>query len=139
MAQALKKTKIEKDRFTPDGVRLFNATKEHGVVYADGFTEVKYIQMYEERELHYRGDGTPVGYRAGEPLPKHQDELLDENEKLQARIRDLEDSQKKTNDLMTRLLAQLESKAEPKADPAPTAAFLDTKSEAPARGVSKPK
>jgi hypothetical protein len=145
MAQALKKLKIERDRFTPDGVRLFNQTREHGVVYCDGYMEVKYIQEYEGREMHYRGDGAPVGYKEGVPLPKHADELLTENEQLQARIRDLEDSQKKTNELLERLSAQLGAKA-PTAETIPPnpdtkVAVRETAAapEAPARGVQKPK
>lgn len=142
MAQAQKKVKIERDRFTPDGVRLFNATKEHGVVYCDGYMEVKYIQEYEGREIHYRGDGAPIGYKEGVPLPKHADELLTENQELQARIKDLEDSQKKTNELLARLSAQLDAKDKvPAAAPGPAAPgkFVDTLTEAPARGVQKPK
>lgn len=130
MAQAQKKTKIERDRFTNDGVRMFNATKEHGVVYCDGFMEVKYIQEYEGHEIHYRGDGAPVGYEFGVPLPKRADELLDENQQLQARIRDLEDSQKKTNELLARLSAQLDAKA---------TEILAPTAEAPARGAVKQK
>lgn len=131
MAAAAKKIKIERDRFTDDGVRLFNATKEHGTVYCDGYIEVKYIQEYEGHEVHYRGDGAPVGYEKGVPLPKRADELLDENQQLQARIKDLETSQAKTNELLARLSAQLEAK-EVKPAPAP-------KVEAAASGAAKPK
>lgn len=130
MAQAQKKVKIERDRLTPDGVRLFNASKEHGVVYCDGYMEVKYIQEYEGREIHYRGDGAPVGYQEGVPLPKHADELLTENEQLHARIKDLEDSQRKTNELLAKLSAQLDAKA---------TGILAPTAEAAARGVQKPK
>src|SRR5487761_2767001 len=105
MAAALKKPKIERDRFTEDGVRLFNATKEHGVIYCDGFMEGKYIQDYEGESVMYRGDGAPCGYKKGVPMPKSAPELLTENEQLQARIRDLEDSQKRTNELLARLSA----------------------------------
>lgn len=129
MAAPAKKPKIERDRLTEDGVRLFNASKEHGVVYCDGYMEVKYIQEYEGHEVHYRGDGAPVGYQFGVPLPKRADELLDENQQLQARIRDLEDSQRRTNELLAKLSAQLEAKA----PEAPATA------EAPARGAVKPK
>jgi hypothetical protein len=110
MAATAKKPKIERDRFTADGVRLFNISKEHGVVYCDGFMEVKYIQEYEGREIHYKGDGTPVGYVSGQPLPKFIDEVEQENLELKQRIKDLEDSQKKTNELLARLSAQLEAK-----------------------------
>jgi hypothetical protein len=110
-------------------VRLSNISKEHGVVYCDGFMEVKYIQEYEGHEIHYRGDGTPVGYKLGEPLPKFIDEVEQENLELKQRIKDLEDSQKKTNELLERLSAQLAAQA-----PAVTAT-----AEAPARGVQKPK
>lgn len=131
MAAAAKKPKIERDRFTEDGVRLFNASKEHGVVYCDGFLDVKYIQEYEGHEVHYKGDGAPVGYQKGVPMPKHADELLSENEQLHARIRDLEDSQKKTNELLAKLSAQLEMK--------PTAPAAELTAEVPARGAHKPK
>lgn len=129
MAAPAKKTKIERDRLTEDGVRLFNASKEHGVVYCDGYMEVKYIQEYEGHEVHYRGDGAPVGYQFGVPLPKRADELLDENQQLQARIRDLEDSQRRTNELLAKLSAQLDAKG---------TEVLAT-AEAPARGAVKPK
>lgn len=137
MASALKKPKIERDRFTADGVRLFNASKEHGTVYADGFIEVKYIQEYEGREIHYRGDGTPVGYKMGTPLPKHADELLTENEQLQAKVKDLESAQARTNALLEQLMAKLNAQDAPKVDPAPKPA--SPKAEAPARGASQPK
>jgi hypothetical protein len=145
MANALKKIKIERDRFTEDGVRMFNPSKEHGTVYADGFIEVKYIQEYEGREIHYRGDGTPVGYKMGTPLPKHADELLTENEQLQNKVKDLESAQARTNELLARLMAKLE---EGKGEPG---AATDTGSEPPkatgsakaaggsARGASQPK
>lgn len=120
MAAAAKKIKIERDRFTDDGVRLFNASKPHGVVYADGYFEVKYIQEYEGREVHYKGDGAPVGYKFGVPMPPSQDELLEENSALNARIRDLEDSNKRTQDLLERLMAQLEGKGRATAPAAET-------------------
>jgi len=119
MAQTAKKQKIERDRFTEDGVRLFNPSKEHGVVYADGYLEVKYIQEYEGEEKHYRGDGAPVGYTKGVPMPKSAPELLTENEQLQARIKDLEDSQRRTNELLAKLSAQLEAKPTLAAAPVP--------------------
>lgn len=144
MAQAQKKLKIERDRFTTDGVRLFNQSKEHGVVYCDGYMEVKYIQEYEGAEIHYRGDGAPVGYQEGVPLPKRADELLDENQQLQARIKDLEDSQRKTNELLERLSAQLGEKAPAPATErtGPTQEQLHPpgkRAEAPASGVQKTK
>jgi hypothetical protein len=133
MAAAQKKPKIERDRFTEDGVRLFNPTKEHGVVYADGYMEVKYIQEYEGEERHYKGDHAPVGYTKGVPMPKSAPELLNENEQLQARIRDLEDSQKRTNELLAKLSLQLEARA-------PAAAEPETnRTEAAARGGARPK
>jgi hypothetical protein len=147
MVQAQKKPKVEKDKFAADGVRMFNPSKEHGVVYCDGYIEVKYIQEYEGREVHYRGDYLPVGYKEGEPLPKHAEELLDENTKLQARIAELESAQAKTNALLERLLAQSTGAAAPPAqvdraaEEAKTTGQLDTKSptESQARGAAKPK
>src|SRR6266436_269241 len=90
MAQAAKKPKVERDSFTPDGVRLFNPSLEHGVVYADGFIETKFIQEYQGREVHYRGDHTPVGYVEGEPMPPPVDEVQAENKALKDRIASLE-------------------------------------------------
>jgi hypothetical protein len=152
MAAAVKKLKIERDRFTDDGVRLFNPSKPHGVVYADGFIEVKFIQEYEGKEVHYRGDHAPVGYEFGVPLPKGAEELLNENEQLQARIRDLESAQLRTNELLAKLSQQLEGKAA-SAAPAPAAppkaatrpSDEDNEEEhsapreAPARGATKTK
>jgi hypothetical protein len=134
MASALKKQKIERDRFTEDGVRLFNASKEHGVIYCDGFLEAKYVQEFEGEVMMYRGDGAPVGYTKGVPMPRKADELLSENEALQARIRDLEDSQKRTNELLAKLSLQLEAKDPPKPVPA-----VPKATEAPARGAAQPK
>jgi hypothetical protein len=122
MAEAQKKPKIVKDEYAADGVRMFNPSLSHGVVYCDGFLEVKYIQEYEGRETHYRGDRMPVGYRPGEPLPKHADELLNENQQLRARIADLEISQKRTHELLERLSAQLAGKAMEAPAPIPAAA-----------------
>lgn len=131
MALAAKKIRIEKDRITNDGVRLFNPTKPYGTVYSDGFIEVKYIQEYEGREVHYRGDGTPVGYVLGEPLPPAYEDVLDENASLKARIADLEASSKRTHELLERLLAQKEAAPAAPATATPEAA---DKSEASARG-----
>lgn len=133
---AQKKPKIERDRFTEDGVRLFNASKEHGVIYCDGFLEAKYIQEFEGEAVMYRGDGAPIGYTKGVPMPKKADELLSENEALQARIKDLESAQQKTNELLARLSAQLDAKEPPKPAPAPAAAKA---AEAPASGAARPK
>lgn len=136
MANALKKPKIERDRFAEDGVRLFNPSKDHGTVYADGFIEVKFIQEYEGEALHYRGDGTPVGYSPGKPLPKGKNELLTENEQLQAKVKDLESAQDKTNELLARLMAKLEEKDVP----APSEGTKEPqKAGGSARGASQPK
>lgn len=108
MAAAAKKDKIERDRFTDDGVRLFNPSKPHGVIYCDGFMEAKYIQEYEGQAVQYKGDGAPVGYQKGVPMPKGASELLTENEALQARIKDLETAQATTNALLQKLTAQFD-------------------------------
>ena len=138
MATALKKTKIQRDLFTTDGVRLFNPTKEHGTVYADGFIEVKFIQEYEGREIHYRGDGTPVGYKQGSPLPKHVDELLTENEQLQAKVRDLESAQARTNALLEQLMAKIEGTHKP-AVPTKSEEGAKAAGSSAVRGASQPK
>src|SRR5277367_1793418 len=105
MPQAQKKPRIERDQFTDDGVRMFNPSKEHGTVYADGSMETKFIQEYDGREVHYRGDGTPVGYTPGQPLPQPVDVVEEENKALKSRIAELEASQKRTLEILARLEA----------------------------------
>lgn len=58
--------KVEQDRYTEDGVRMFNPTKPHGTIYADGFHEGRYTQA----GVNYRADGLPVGYtpKAGDDV-----------------------------------------------------------------------
>ena len=48
--------KVTKDEFTEDGKRLFNFTKPHALIYADGHSEAKYLQDGQ----YYRGDRTPI-------------------------------------------------------------------------------
>ena len=131
-------------------MRLFNATKEHGVIYCDGFMEAKYIQDYEGEAVMYRGDGAPVGYEFGVPAPKKAEELLTENEALQARIKDLEDSQRRTNELLERLTKGMSEKpataapdpttGTPAPKPTPEQLKVDkAKTEAPARGAAQPR
>lgn len=48
--------KILKDEYTPAGEKMFNPTKPHGTVYADGFVESKFVQDGQ----HFRGDRTPI-------------------------------------------------------------------------------
>jgi len=58
-------TKVLPDEFAPDGVtRLFNQTRPHGVVFADGFSDARYVQD----GIQYRADGYPVGYVADPTL-----------------------------------------------------------------------
>lgn len=111
MAQAQLKPRVEKDRFTADGVRMFNVTKEHGTVYYDaayGDCPTRFVQLYEGRETSYAADGTPVGYTPGKPLPQPVDVVEAENEALRKRIRDLEESSAKTNVMLEKLLAASE-------------------------------
>lgn len=105
MAQVVKKPKIEKDRFTTDGVRLFNPSLPHGTVYSDGFIETKFIQEFEGRPVDYRGDGTPVGYKQGKPLPPTIDEVETENQALKDRIAQLEAGQARMVALLEKLNA----------------------------------
>ena len=55
------KKKVEADRFTAEGVRLFNRTKPHGVIYSDG-TPLDLIGAFEQEGVRYRADGYPIGY-----------------------------------------------------------------------------
>jgi hypothetical protein len=55
-------SKIKPDEYAADGTRLFNPTKPHGTIYADGFQEGKWVQD----NVVYRADRLPVGYS-----PKH--------------------------------------------------------------------
>lgn len=121
MAQPMKKPKIEKDRFTEDGVRMFNPSLEHGVVYADGYVETKFIQAYQGREMHYRGDYTPVGYVPGQPLPPAIDEVEQENKALKDRIAQLEAGMARTQALLERLTAKPEEPPKAAEAPAPAA------------------
>jgi hypothetical protein len=76
------------DEFCDDGkTRKLNRSKSHGVVYADGFEETKFVQ----NGIGYRGDGTPVGYvpaaDRGEPVVVPPvEEVLAENEQLKRQI-----------------------------------------------------
>jgi hypothetical protein len=135
ISTAQKKPKVEKDQFTEEGVRWFNASKPHGTIYADGYSEAKFLQEYQGEAILYRGDGSPVGYEKGKPMPKAREELLDENAQLQNRIRDLEESQKTTNALLARLSAQLDAK---EGKPAPVAEAPKREAAANA-GAAKPK
>lgn len=68
MQQQKVKSLVTADRVV-DGQRQFNPSKPHGVVYADGFFEAKYVQEYEGREVYYRGDGSPIGVDPGKVTP----------------------------------------------------------------------
>jgi hypothetical protein len=48
--------KVTKDEYTDTGIRLFNFTKPHALIYADGHSEAKYLQDGQ----YYRGDRTPI-------------------------------------------------------------------------------
>jgi hypothetical protein len=48
--------KILKDEYNEAGVRLFNFSKSHALIYADGHSEAKYLQDGQ----YYRGDRTPI-------------------------------------------------------------------------------
>lgn len=50
-----KKEEFLADEFR-DGVRLFNPSKPHGTVYADGFAEAK----WDQEGILYRGDRSPI-------------------------------------------------------------------------------
>lgn len=112
MAQAQAKAKIEKDRFGADGVRLFNPSKPHGVVYSDGYIETKFIQEHEGREVHYRGDGLPVGHTPGKPLPLPVDVIEAENETLKRQVAELTAANAQTQELLRQIQAQLGSQKE---------------------------
>lgn len=84
------KPKLQKERFAEDGTRLFNPSLPHGVVYADGYSEAKFIQEWEGREVLYQGNHLPVGHKPGQPLPRPVDEIEQENQDLHARLASLE-------------------------------------------------
>ena len=64
MSKMKTEVKIEDDRYTEDGVRMFNPTKPHGTIYADGFVEGRYTQ----NGVNYRADHLPVGYVKTDPV-----------------------------------------------------------------------
>jgi len=98
-----------------------------------------FIQLRQKgREIHYRGDGTPVGYKQGSPLPKHVDELLTENEQLQAKVRDLESAQARTNALLEQLMAKIEGTHKP-AVPTKSEEGAKAAGSSAVRGASQPK
>jgi hypothetical protein len=130
MALAQTKSKIDKDRFSPDGVRLFNPSKPHGVVYADGYSETKYLQEHEGRDVQYRGDGFPVGYEPGKPLPQPVDVVEAENVALKQQVAALTASNAQTQDLLKQIQAQLAAKP---------AAAGDAPEGAGRAGAAKPK
>jgi hypothetical protein len=120
MAQVQKKAKVVPDRFLPDGTRLFNPTKPHGVVYYDaayGECPTRFVQELDGREVHYAADGRPVGYEPGKPLPPPVDEVQAENESLKSRIKDLEGQ----NTRILALLEKLTGEPKPAAQPVPAA------------------
>jgi hypothetical protein len=86
----MNQTKV-KQLTTPDrvleGVRMFNPSKPHGTVYADGFFEAKYVQEFEGREVYYRGDGTPIGENPGKVIPAV--DLARENADLKRQLEEL--------------------------------------------------
>ena len=79
------------------------------------------LQEYQGREVHYRGDGYPVGYVEGQPLPPPPEEVSAENLALKARIAELEASAKRTNEMLERLLKAQEAANAREAPPAPSA------------------
>ena len=62
MAKKEKDPAVKPDEFTADGVRLFNPTKPHGIVYGDGKIEAAFVQ----EGVEYKADRMPV--RAPEPV-----------------------------------------------------------------------
>lgn len=50
----------KKDEYLPDGTRMFNPTKPHGVVYGGGKDDGQWVQD----GVTYRADRTPLGYEA---------------------------------------------------------------------------
>ena len=71
--------------FAPDGTKLFNPNKSHGVVYADGFNEGKWFQD----GVVYRADRFPVGYEPkteepAKPLHWTQKKKLEEAQRAAA-------------------------------------------------------
>lgn len=53
-------TKVE---YCDDGKTLkLDRSKPYGTVYADGYSEARYVQGGKE----YRGDGTPLSYKSKE-------------------------------------------------------------------------
>jgi len=57
-------SKINADEFHEDGTKLFNPTKAHGTIYADGHTEGQWVQD----GVIYRADRLPLKH-AGTTAP----------------------------------------------------------------------
>lgn len=105
--------KVTKDEFTEGGTRLFNFTKPHALIYADGHSEAKYLQDGQ----YYRGDRTPIEgmtQKANDPPKLRVIETTPEEVAVAKRVDALD---AKVNDLQTgiaQILALLAAKDEKK-------------------------
>jgi len=107
--------KVTKDEYSDDGkTRLFNFSKPHALIYADGHSEAKYLQDGQ----YYRGDRTPIEgmiQKANDPPKLRTVETTPEEVAVAKRVDKLE---AKVDDMQTgiaQILAILAAKEPEKA------------------------
>lgn len=105
--------KVTKDEFTKDGKRLFNFTKPHALIYADGHSEAKYLQDGQ----YYRGDRTPIDgmvQKPNDPPKLRAIETTPEEVAVTKRVDRIEADVKDLKDGVAQILALLSKTADEK-------------------------
>lgn len=105
--------KITKDEFTEDGRRLFNFSKPHALIYADGHSEAKYLQDGQ----YYRGDRTAIEgmiQKPNDPPKLRVIETTPEEVAVSKRVDGLEAQVKDLKSGVEQILALLTKKDEEK-------------------------
>jgi hypothetical protein len=106
--------KILKDEYSEDGkTRLFNPSKPHGLIYADGHSEAKYLQEGQ----YYRGDRTPIAGMTQRPNDPPKLAVVETTPEEVAVARRVDKLEAKVDDLsngVAQILAILSAKEEKK-------------------------
>lgn len=106
--------KVLKDEYSEDGkTRLFNPSKPHAVIYADGHSEAKWLQDGQ----YYRGDRTPIEgmvQRPNDPPKLRVVETTPEEIAVAKRVDKLEGSVADLKQGVAQILALLAKPAEEK-------------------------
>lgn len=105
--------KVTKDEFNEAGVRLFNFSKPHALIYADGHTEAKYLQDGQ----YYRGDRTPIEgmvQKPNDPPKLRAIEVTPEEVAVSKRMDRVETDVKELKEGVAQILALLTKPADEK-------------------------